>query len=104
MEKNNILKSLDKNPKADPNKNYNTFEKILTDAVNKYIPDKQIKYRKYKHKNSDWISFGIIKSIKFRDSLYKRLKQTEINSPEYLNLKLNLNTYNKILKRLIREA
>ena len=55
-------------------------------------------------KKSKWITTGIIKSIKFRDNLYKRLKQTSPVTLEFWNIKHNLKVYNKILKRSIRQA
>ena len=47
---------------------------------------------------------GIIHSIKYRDNLYMKLKSAETNDDNYNTLKINLNTYNKILKKSIREA
>ena len=62
------------------------------------------KFNKYKHKISKWITYGILKSIRFRDNLYKKLKLTNPVLREYDILYTNLQTYNKILKRSIREA
>ncbi len=36
------------------------------------MPTKLIKYNKYKHKKFKWVTFGIIKSVQFRDNLYKK--------------------------------
>ena len=55
---------------------------------------------KHKHKKSAWITIGILKSIKYRDNLLMKLKHTDPNSANYLNLK----TYNNILKNSIRKA
>ena len=62
-----------------------------------------MKFHKHKHKRSPWITNGIIRSIKFRDNLYKQLKRTNQDVPEYDALKLNLKTYKKILDKNIRE-
>ena len=35
-----------------------------------------------------WVTTGIIKSIKFRDKLYRQLKSYPANSQEYYTLKL----------------
>ena len=35
--------------------------------------------------------------------MYKKLKKTPINHPEYNNRKINLNTYNNILKSSMRQ-
>ena len=48
--------------------------------------------------------YAILKSIRFRDKLYKKLKFTNPVLREYEILYTNLETYNKILKRSIREA
>ena len=68
------------------------------------MPLRKVKYNKHKHKKTKWISFGIIKSIKYRDNLYKLLKSTPQNSVEYPIRKQNLNVYNKLLKKLIHTA
>ncbi len=49
-----------------------------------------------------WITFGIIKSINYRDKLYQNFKMTDPNSQTYNILKINLKTYNIILKRSIQ--
>ena len=63
-----------------------------------------MKYNKHKHKKGSWITKGIIRSIKFRDKLYKTLKSTDINSERYNSYKINLQTYNRILTQNIRLA
>ena len=88
----------------DPNINYYILEEIISKALNNHIPLKKVKFHKYKNKRSNWITTGIIKSIKFRDNLYKTVKQTPQNTVNYFNLKQNLAVYNKILKRLIKDA
>ena len=100
----NIMDLLQHDKDIDPNINYNILEKILIIGLDKYIPLNKVKLNKYKHKKTNWITYGIIRSIKFRDHLYRRLKQVDQNTPEYFNLKVNLSTYNTILKQLIREA
>ena len=46
----------------------------------------------------------MLKSIKYRDKLYKRLKLTDPNSANYDTININLKTYNGILKTSIRAA
>jgi hypothetical protein len=88
----------------DPNKNNDILDTILKTAMDKHMPVKYIKYRKHKHKKCNWITSGIIRSIKFRDSLYKRCRATAMDDPLYNTLKINLQTYNRILKQSIRRA
>ena len=63
-----------------------------------------MKFNKYKHKRSPWITSGILRSIKFRDGLYKNLKCTNQDTPLYLTRKHNLKVYNRILDKNIRQA
>ena len=88
----------------DPNHNYEILNNILISAFDKHIPLKETKYDKYKHKKCKWITKGIINSIKFRDKLYKRVKCIPTTDILYETLTLNLRTYNRILKQMIRTA
>ena len=77
---------------------------VIETARKKHMTGKFVKFNKYKHKKSKWITYGILKSIRFRDNLYKKLKLTNPVLREYEILYINLQTYNKILKRSIRVA
>ena len=83
---------------------YDIFENCITKIKQKHMPCISVKFKKHKHKLSNWISYGILHSIKFRDRLYKQLKSTQVDTPEYLSLKINLQNYNKVLKQSIRAA
>jgi hypothetical protein len=88
----------------DPNNNYNILNNVIQTALDKHMPTKYMKYKKHKHKKSDWITSGIIRSIKFRDKLYQRLRATPTTDTLYNTFKTNLRTYNCILKQSIRKA
>ena len=60
---------------SDPNINYEKLEKIITDANIKCFPTNEVKFNKYKHKISPWMTSGILNSIKFRDKLYCKWKK-----------------------------
>ena len=45
-----------------------------------------------------------MKSIKYKDILYRIVQKTDRSSAEYEILKQNLRTYNALLKKAIREA
>ncbi len=94
-----LLINLNDNPTSDANINYNTLHNIFQNAKNTHMPEKVIKFDKYKHKRSKWITQGIIKSIHFRDNLYKNHKMTDPISPDYTIMQINLKTYNNILKK-----
>ena len=75
---------------------------LTTDRIADYdkieiFPEKRIKVNKCKHKRSNWITSGILKSIEFRDKLYKRLKICSPDNGEYDILKHNLKIYNGYL-------
>ena len=70
-----IYNNLNKDVFADPNENYNLLEEIITDTMNTSIPTVIQKLNKHKHKKTPWITQGIIKSIKFRDKLYFKMKR-----------------------------
>ena len=73
-------------------------------AKEKHLPVKVKKANKYKHKLTPWITSGIIKSIKYKDKLYKTMKSHIPDSEAFNNSRINLQTYNRILQKTIREA
>ena len=81
---------------------------ILHDHIMKlkerHLPVKYIKYNRHKHRRNKWTTNGIIRSIRYRDNMYKVLKQTDPTSPPYEEAKGRLQCYNKILKKAIRET
>ena len=99
-----ISSLLNANLATDPNTDYEKFEKIVTKTYDKHFPEKRVKFNKYKHKRSNWITSGILKSIEFRDKLYKRLKICSPDNGEYDILKHNLKIYNGYLNHCIRAA
>ena len=100
----NITKNLNRDLLADPNENYNILHCLLKSLKDKHMPEKYVKFNKHRHKKTNWISYGILRSIKFRDNLYMKYKQCAPNSIEYNTHKHNLGVFNGILKRIIREA
>ena len=101
ISKANVFAKLNPDISANPNENYDILEKIIVHNINKHFPRRQVKFNKYKHKKNTWITKGILHSIKFRDNLYRELKKACPNSDIYSTIKVNLRTYNKILKRNI---
>ena len=99
-----IMSKLNLDPNTDPNINYNILEETITDIMNKHTTTKYIKFNKHKHKNNEWITNGILTSIKFRDRLHLRLKRSAPDTLDRNNLKINISTYNRILKKTIRSA
>ena len=95
---------LNANLATDPNTDYDKFEKFITKTYDKHFPEKRVKFNKYKHKRSNWITSGILQTIEFTDKLYKRLKICTPDHGEYDLLKHNLKIYNGYLNHCIRAA
>ena len=88
----------------DPNSNYDKLNNKIITAIENHFPLKRVRFNKRKHKDSKWITKGIINSINFRDKLYSKFRSTPNDNPMYHTLKTNLKTYNAILKQNIRLA
>ena len=56
---------------------------VVENANVKYMPYKLVIFIKYKHKNSLWLTNGILQSVKYRDNLHKQIKLTNPTSIEY---------------------
>ena len=91
-----LYNKLDKSQTAYPNVSYNIIHDEIEKAKNKHMLCKLVKFNKYKHKKSKWITRGLLNSIRFRDNLYKRMKLTNPTSREYEIIYINIKTYNKI--------
>ena len=99
--KTNLVKAI---ISADINLNYGIINDEILRANNKHMPCKLVKFNKYKHKKSSWITQGLFKSIRYRDKLYKQMRLSNPSSPHYKKLSTNLKTYNLILKKSIISA
>ena len=89
---------------ADPNINYEKLESIIKSAKEKCLPLTEVKFKKYKHKISPWITFAIINSIKSRDQLYVKWKKANPDSQKYVELENLFNSHCSSLQKSIREA
>ena len=77
---------------------------VIKLAKDKHMPYKTVKFNKYKHKKSTWITLAILKSIRYRDKLRNKLKLMHADSHEYNMTRANLMAYNAVLKKCIRAA
>ena len=89
---------------TDPNINYDKLENIITAAKDKCFPEKEVKFNKYKHKISPWLTNGILKSMKFRDKLYVKWKKSNPLSTMYNQLEIKFKNYCSLLQKTIRLA
>ena len=99
-----LFNKLDKSCTADINLNYEMLNDEILRAKHKHMRCKLVKFNKYKHKKSTWITQGLLKSIRYRDKLYKKLRLSNPNTLHYDTLKFNLKTYNLILSKSIISA
>ena len=96
-----IYSNLGKSCTADINLNYEIINVDILRAKNKLMPCKLVKFNKYKHKKSTWITQGLLKSIRYRDKLDKQLRLSNPNSLPYDTLTFNLKTHHLILGKSI---
>ena len=89
---------------GNPSHNFSILNNIIMSAIKKHLPSKIVRYNKYKHKKTKWVTDGIIRSIKMRDQLYAELKNLDITDNEFDRRKETLREYNRILKLSIRNA
>ena len=99
-----ISSLLNANLATDPNTDYEKFEKFIIKTYDNHFLEKYVRFNKNKYKRSNSITSGILKSIEFRDKLYKSLKMCSSENGEYELLKYNLKIYNVYLNRRIRTA
>ena len=88
----------------DPNISYNTLESIIQKAKEKNLPTKEVKFNKYRHKISPWITTGILKAMKERDNMFKKIKKTNPDSKSYSTLETKYKDYCRLLQKSIRLA
>ena len=92
-----IFELLTNDPTADPNINYDIIDESITRTINMFSKTKPAKFNKRKHKMSNWITKGIIRSINITTVMYRKLRTTNLDSKHYHTRKNNFRTYNVIL-------
>ena len=104
IRRSDLLSKINHNIQEDPSRTYDVLESVILKAKNDFLPSKTVRFNKYKHKKNKWITSGIIKSIHIRDKLYRKLKSIHDNEISYITHKKNLDDYNKLLNKLIKDA
>ena len=104
LEAKEIVNNLVQDIYSDPNINYNIVHSHIQNALHKHLPIKTVKFNKYKHKKEDWITHGILRSIRYKDQLYKKYKTSPINSEQFIKNKQTFIRYKSILNKCIRDA
>ena len=80
------------------NEKYNCFLNILDGLQNQFFPMEKIKIN-IKHQNKPWITASVLKSIKKKNSLYKRMRGNKTN-----DLETKYKIYKNKLTTVIRAA
>ena len=104
ISKSNLMLEIDRDVFSDPNLTYAQIERHLISYIDRYLPTKRVKFNKYKHKKSPWITIGLLKSIHSRDNLYRRWKSKAPASHLYNIMKGKFQTYSNNVDKLIRLA
>ena len=86
------------------NAKYDNFINKFISIQNECLPNKVVKFNKHKHAINPWITPGLIRSIKYRDRLFYKLKKTDKNHRLYSSYETDLKTYNKTLRKLINNT
>ena len=89
-------------PNSNPDTNFEIVKSLIDDCLSQYLPYRTVKFNRYQHKINPWITKGILKSIKNRDKMYKEMKTCNPDSQEYDRQKRNIQSYNNLIKKLIR--
>ena len=81
----NINDKMDTTETANINLNYDIIIGEITRAKNKFMTNKVVKFNRIKHKISSWITADVLKSITYRNKLYRQLKLTNPDCLEHNN-------------------
>ena len=100
----NLASKIDTSLQGDPNLTYGIIESEIIKAKEQYLPSRRVRFNKYKHKDKNWITTDILKSIHVRDNLYSKYKSYKRTDPLHSIYKTSFNKFNKVLKKQIKEA
>ena len=104
LKNSNITNLLNLDENADPNLNFDLFMKHFMNLKQECFQRKLVRFDKKKHRINPWLTSGILKSINFKDKLYKTLMQTSKDSTDYPVLLSNFKVYKNIIRRSIMLA
>ena len=85
------------------NDDISKFFQLSNEIIDNLAPLRKITNKEYKLKSKPWITNGILKSIKVRDSIYRRLMKAK-NQIRKENLQHRLRHYKNKIKNLIRSS
>jgi hypothetical protein len=88
---------------TNPCHSYDEFVQTFNHYLDKCIPQKTIRFNKFKHKKENWVTRGLLKSMKTKNLLYSKMKN-EINPGKRNELETKYKQYRNKLNQLIRAA
>ena len=104
MSRSNLIDKLNRDMFADPNSTYEVIENEINKSKSQFLPTKKVRFNKYKHKKTPWITYGILNSLKTRDNKFHKWKTSIPDSIRYNNLEAEYREYASVIDRLIRKA
>ena len=97
----------DNDTTADPIITYDHhFSNKLDEIVTKHFPLKFVKFNKYKHKKSKWMTHDLLMKMNERDKLYVEFNKTQPDTNSYTGTmkKAELKIKCKDVRKMTREA
>ena len=100
----NIYDKLQKNLNTNPNQNYEILLKHLLNAKLKHIPKKVKNFNKRRHSKEKWMTKELLQEIVTKNKMYVTWKTTSVDHINYEQIKQRFKSYEKIVKKDIKEA
>ena len=100
----NIYDKLQKNLNTIPNHNYEILLKHLLNAKLKHIPKKVKNFNKRRHSKEKWMTKELLQEIVTKNKMYVTWKTTSVDHINYEQNKQRFKSYEKIVKKDIKEA
>ena len=104
MSNSNLINKIAGDMFTDPNSTYKIIEDEINSLKAQHLPTKKVRFNKYKHKKSPWITYGILNSLKTRDNKLRKWKSSIPDSVRYNNLEAEYREYASLMDKLIRKA
>ena len=100
----NIYDKVQKNLNTNPNHNYEILLKHLLNAKLKHIPKKVKNFNKRRHSKEKWMTKELLQEIVTKNKMYVTWKTTSVDHINYEQIKQRFKSYEKIVKKNIKEA
>ena len=104
MSNSNLINKIDRDIFTDPNLTYEIIENEINNLRAEHLPMKKVRFNRYKHKKSPWITYGILNSLKSRDNKHLKWKSSIPDSIRYNTLEAEYREYAALVDKLIRKA